>query len=58
MKNGSHINQKGVHKGKKRLTDGTVEVLVKPEYWGEFIDIGFTFGRLRNPWNKGLKFKE
>lgn len=43
MQNVSHINKKGMHKGKKRLTDGTIEVLVKPEHWGEFIDIGFHF---------------
>ena len=31
--------------GKKYLTDGILNVYVKPEYWGEFIDIGFTFVR-------------
>ena len=30
---------------KKHLTDGYDTVFVEPEYWGEFIDIGFWFGR-------------
>lgn len=45
MKNTNFENLKGMHKGKKYLTDGFVNVFVKPEYWGEFIDIGFNFGR-------------
>lgn len=44
------------NKGKKYLTDGTVEVFVEPEYWGEFIDIGFWF---RNSiFNKSQKNKK
>ena len=30
--------------GTKFLSDGTKTVRVAPEYWGEFIDIGFHFG--------------
>ncbi len=30
----------------KWLTDNIVEVRVSSEYWGEFIDIGFHFGRI------------
>ena len=29
------------------MTDNISEYLLKPEYWGEFIDIGFKFGRKR-----------
>ena len=39
----SNFNFNIWNKGKKNLTDGTVEVFVEPEYWGEFIDIGFWF---------------
>ena len=36
---------KGKNKGKKWMTDGTECIWVEPEYWGEFLDIGFWFGR-------------
>lgn len=36
---------KEILSGTKYLTDGTVNVKIKPEYWGEFIDIGFIFGK-------------
>jgi hypothetical protein len=39
----------------KWMTDGYNNYQLKQEYWGEFIDIGFKFGRtLTNftPWNK------
>ena len=47
-------------KGTKMMTDGYVQCKVKPEYWGEFIDIGFYFGHISNygkgghSWNAGL----
>ena len=31
--------------GLKLMTDGYNDIYVKPEHWGEFIDIGFTFVR-------------
>jgi len=31
--------------GLKLMTDGYDDIYVKPEHWGEFIDIGFTFVR-------------
>lgn len=30
-------------KGKKCMTDGIDRIYVEPEYWGEFLDIGFWF---------------
>lgn len=30
-------------KNRKWLTDGTVRLSIEPEYWGEFLDIGFWF---------------
>jgi len=30
-------------KGKKLMTDGIDRIFVEPEYWGEFLDIGFWF---------------
>jgi len=47
-------------KGSKMMTDGYYQLKVLPEYWGEFIDIGFYFGHISNygkcktAWNKGL----
>lgn len=31
--------------GWKWLTDGINEILLDPQYWGEYIDIGYRFGR-------------
>lgn len=45
MKNRNNEKYKGMHKDKKWMTDGIVNVWIKPEYWGEYIDIGFVFGR-------------
>lgn len=33
------------HRGTKYMTDGINVYHVKPEHWGEFIDIGYHFGR-------------
>ncbi len=30
----------------KYMNDGYNEVKIRPEYWGEFIDIGYKFGRI------------
>lgn len=34
-------------KNTKFMNDGYTQVYVKPEFWGEFLDIGFTFGKLK-----------
>lgn len=53
-------HQSDISKGSKWMTDGYVQYKVKPEHWGEFIDIGFYFGHISNygkghtPWNKCL----
>ena len=31
-------------RGRKYMTDGINRVYIEPEYWGEFIDIGYHFG--------------
>lgn len=58
----SKKNKQTWNKGKtgeyKWMTDGYNNYQLKPEYWGEFIDIGFNFGRTLNnfrSWNKGVK---
>lgn len=37
---------KGKFKNTKIMNDGIKNYYVKPEYWGEFIDIGFKFGKI------------
>lgn len=37
---------KGRYTGTKIMNDGYTQLKVKPEYWGEFIDIGFKFGTI------------
>lgn len=36
-----------LQKNTKMMTDGIINVRVKPEHWGEFIDIGFKFGKTK-----------
>lgn len=36
-------------KGMKLMTDGTERIMVAPEYWGEFLDIGYWFACQKNP---------
>ncbi len=40
-----NINQSKKLKGRHWMTDNISEYFVDKEYWGEFIDIGFIFGR-------------
>lgn len=35
-------------KGFKYMNDNCIEVYIHSDYWGEFIDIGFKFGRLKS----------
>ena len=38
---------KDIYTSTKYMNDGITQVKLKPEYWGEFIDIGFKFGTLK-----------
>lgn len=41
-----NLNHSKTMKGRRFLNDGIKQYYVKPEYWGELIDIGYKFGKI------------